>query len=87
MWIGQQHPLAGKIHLLQASSDGASPSINLRVGQDDIIRPAAEQINECLLIRMFLGVVTQHANQIVRKLLSAALRCRPDGSQKSAQNW
>ena len=68
-WIDQQHSLAGKTHVLQAGSDGAGPLFQLGVRQDGLIGLAIEQMNKCRLIRTFLGVAAQHADQIAGNLM------------------
>ena len=67
--IDQQHSLAGKAHVLQASRDGSGALFQLGVRQDGVIGLAVEQMDECRLIRAFLGVAAQRADQVAGKLM------------------
>jgi hypothetical protein len=67
--IDQQHALAGKAHVPQASPNGSSSPIELGVGQTGVIALAAEQMDEGRLPRAFVGVATQHADQVAGKLM------------------
>jgi hypothetical protein len=62
--IDQQHALAGKAHVLQASRDGSGSPIELGVGQTGVIALAVEQMDEGRLPRAFVGVAAQHADQV-----------------------
>ena len=67
--IDQQHALAGKAHVLQASRDGSGPPIELGVGQTGVIALAVEQMDKGRLPRAFVGVAAQHADQVAGKLM------------------
>ena len=67
--IDQQHALAGKAHVLQASGDGSGSPIELGVGQTGVIAPAVEQMDEGRLPSAFVGAVAKHADQVARKLM------------------
>jgi hypothetical protein len=66
--INQQHALAGKAHVLQASRDGSGSPIELGVGQAGVIALAVEQMDECWLPRAFVGVAAQRVDQMAWKL-------------------
>ena len=67
--IDQQHALAGKAHVLQASRDGSGSPIELGVGQTGVIGLAVEQMDEGRLPRAFVGVAAQHADQMAGNLM------------------
>jgi len=67
--IDQQHALAGKAHVLQASRDGSGSPIELGVGQTGVIGLAVEQMDAGRLPRAFVGVAAQHADQVGGKLM------------------
>ena len=66
--IDQQHALAGKAHVLQASRDGSGSPIELGVGQTGVIGLAVEQMDAGRLPRAFVGVAAKHADQVAGKL-------------------
>jgi len=67
--IDQQHALAGKAHVLQASRDGSGSPIELSVGQAGVITLAVEQMDEGRLPRAFVGVAAQRVDQVAWKLM------------------
>jgi hypothetical protein len=67
--IDQQHALAGKAHVLQASRDGSGSPIELGVGQTGVIALAVEQMDEGRLPRAFFDVAAQRADQVAGKLM------------------
>jgi hypothetical protein len=67
--INQQHALAGKAHVLQASRDGSGSPIELGVGQTGVITLAVEQMDEGRLPRAFVGLAAQRVDQVAWKLM------------------
>ena len=65
--IDQQHALAGKAHVLQASRDGSGSPIELGVSQTGVIGLAVEQMDADRLPRAFVGVAAQYVDQVVGK--------------------
>jgi hypothetical protein len=67
--IDEQHALAGKSHVLQASRDGSGSPVELGVGKTGVIGLAIEQMDAGRLLRAFLGVAAQYADQVTWKLM------------------